>query len=81
VKACRRSFEETCAALGITLVACEFGPDHAHVFVGNCKNYAVPTMVQRLKGASSRRKTGTMGQGQGQRGASRSCQAATSTGA
>jgi len=52
---CRRSFEETCVALGITMVACEFGPDHAHVFVGNCKNYAVPVMVQRLKGASSRR--------------------------
>jgi putative transposase len=52
---CRRSFAETCAALGITMVACEFGPDHAHVFVANCKNYAVPTMVQRLKGASSRR--------------------------
>jgi len=54
-KLCRRSFEETCAALGITMVACEFGPDHAHVFVGNCKNYTVPAMVQRLKGASSRR--------------------------
>lgn len=34
----------------ITMVACEFGPDHAHVFVGNCKNYAVPEMVQRLEG-------------------------------
>ena len=45
---CRRSFEETCVALGITMMACEFGPDHAHVFVGNRKNYATPVIVQRL---------------------------------
>lgn len=42
-------------ALGITMVACEFEPDHAHVFVSNCKNHAVTAMAQRLKGACSRR--------------------------
>lgn len=52
---CRASFSETCGELGIAMVACEFGPDHAHVFVGNCKNYAVPYIVQRLKGASAHR--------------------------
>ena len=35
--------------------ACEFGPDHVHVFVSRCKNYSVPYIVQRLKGASSHR--------------------------
>ena len=37
------------------LEACEFGPDHVHVFVSRCKNYSVPEIVRRLKGASSRR--------------------------
>ncbi|MDG6994911.1 MAG: transposase [Nitrososphaerota archaeon] len=39
---CRRSFEEVCTKMRIGMVACEFGPDHAHVFVANCKNYSVP---------------------------------------
>ena len=33
--------------------ACEFGTDHVHLFVSRCKNYSVPQMVQRFKGASS----------------------------
>lgn len=53
-RACRREFEHKAAELGITLYACEFGPDHVHLFVGNCKNYTVPKLAQHFKGASSR---------------------------
>jgi len=37
------------------LEACEFGPDHVHLFVSRCKNYSVPQMAHRLKGASAHR--------------------------
>ena len=50
---CEKSFAETCQKLGIGMEACEFGPDHVHVFVSRCKNHSVPLMVQRFKGASS----------------------------
>ena len=33
--------------------ACEFGPDHVHLFVSGCRKYSVPYMAQRLKGASA----------------------------
>ena len=52
---CLESFARTCYDLGIGLEACEFGPDHVHVFVSGCRNYSVPYMVQRFKGASSHR--------------------------
>jgi REP element-mobilizing transposase RayT len=45
---CLESFAEPCYALSIRMEACEFGPDHVHVFVSRCKNYSVPYMVQRL---------------------------------
>lgn len=32
----------------------EFGPDHVHIFVGACKNYALAELARRFKGASSR---------------------------
>jgi putative transposase len=50
---CVESFAETCSKLSIGMEACEFGSDHAHVFISRCKNFSVPYMVQRLKGASS----------------------------
>jgi len=50
---CVESFAETCSKLSIGMEACEFGPDHVHVFVSRCKNYSIPYMVQRFKGASS----------------------------
>ena len=50
---CVESFAKTCGKLGVGLEACEFGPDHVHVFVSRCKNYGVPYLVQRFKGASS----------------------------
>ncbi len=52
-RTCLESFAETCFKLGVKMEACEFGTDHVHVFVSRCKNYSVPYMVQRLKGASS----------------------------
>jgi len=52
---CRESFREVCADLRIGMEACEFAPDHVHVFVSQCKNYSVPEIARRLKGASSRR--------------------------
>ena len=52
---CRESFRQVCAELRIGMEACEFGPDHVHVFVSRCKNYGVPEIARRLKGASSRR--------------------------
>jgi putative transposase len=52
---CKESFREVCADLRIGMEACEFGPDHVHVFVSGCKNYSVPEIARRLKGASSRR--------------------------
>jgi len=52
---CLESFAYTCYELGIRMEACEFGQDHVHLFVSHCKNYCVPQMVQRFKGASSRR--------------------------
>jgi len=40
--------------LKLNLVAIEFGQDHVHIFVANCKNYAPCKIVQFLKGFSSR---------------------------
>jgi putative transposase len=40
-------------ALGLVLEAIEFGPDHVHLFVTNCRKYDVPTMIQHIKGFSS----------------------------
>jgi len=40
--------------MDIDILAVEFGPDHVHIFVGNCKNHSVPEdMAQRFKGYSS----------------------------
>ncbi len=50
---CLESFAETSFLLDVKIEACEFGPDHVHLFVSRCKNYSVPHMVQRFKGASS----------------------------
>ena len=40
--------------LKLNLVAIEFGPNHVHLFVANCKNYAPCKIIQFLKGFSSR---------------------------
>src|ERR1700722_7721421 len=51
-RACIESFARTCYDLGVGLEACEFGPDHVHLFMSGCRNYSVWDMVQRFKGAS-----------------------------
>jgi len=53
-KACDASLRRAAERLGLKLYALEFAPDHCHLFVGNCKNYSVPELAQRFKGASSR---------------------------
>ena len=53
-KACEEVFKEIAKELGVSIYALKFGPDHAHLFVGNCRKYSVSQLVQRFKGASSR---------------------------
>lgn len=40
--------------LKVIIVAVDFGPDHMHFFVANCKNYSVADLIQRFKGFISR---------------------------
>ena len=40
--------------LNVAIVTEEFGPDHLHVFVANCKNYSVPKLAQEFKGFIAR---------------------------
>jgi REP element-mobilizing transposase RayT len=40
--------------LRVVIVAVDFGPDHMHFFVANCKNYSVEELAQRFKGFISR---------------------------
>ena len=54
ISLCRRVFTVTAKDLGVELVACEFGPDHAHLFLSGWKNYSIPYLVRLLKGRSSR---------------------------
>jgi len=51
---CKQCFYFKAAELGVVILALEFGPDHVHLFVGNCRNYSVPQLVQHFKGYSSR---------------------------
>jgi len=54
-RVCEESFHETAARYGFAIHTVEFGPEHAHIFVGACKNMAVSELARLLKGASSRR--------------------------
>ena len=54
ISVCRALFRDVAKNLGIELVACAFGPEHVHLFVSGWKNYAIPYLVQRFKGRSSR---------------------------
>ena len=40
--------------LKVMIVVVEFGPDHLHFFVSNCKNYSAADLIRRLKGFVSR---------------------------
>jgi putative transposase len=39
--------------LGVKIGAIEFGPDHVHIFLTECRKYSVPELVQHIKGFSS----------------------------
>ena len=51
---CRKCFLRVARELGVVLHAAEFGPDHVHIFFSKWKNYSIPQLAQRFKGASSR---------------------------
>ena len=53
-KACEESFLKIAVKYKMVVRALEFGPDHVHLFLGNCKKYSVPQVAQYFKGASSR---------------------------
>ena len=53
-KACRARFEEKAYQLHVNLEACEFGPDHCHLFITRFKNFSIPQLAQHFKGASSK---------------------------
>ena len=50
---CRKSVRGGRREVGIVIHACEFGPDHGHLFIGNCMKYSVPELAQRFKGYRS----------------------------
>lgn len=52
-KVCEAALRSIAQRLGIGLAALEFGPEHAHLFVCNCRKYSVSQLAHRLKGASS----------------------------
>jgi len=53
IETCKRAFGEMANRLGVKIHACEFGPDHCHLFLGNCMKYSVPYIAQMFKGYSS----------------------------
>ncbi len=53
-RACEESFRGIARRWGVTILALEFGPDHVHLFLGNCRNYSVAQLARYFKGASSR---------------------------
>jgi putative transposase len=55
MEACRTMFESIAKELNVDIEALEFGPDHVHIFLSNCKNYSASELARRFKGASSRR--------------------------
>ena len=50
---CRRAITEKAQAMGIIVGALEFGPDHVHIFLENCKNHCVSHLAAQLKGYSA----------------------------
>jgi putative transposase len=50
---CKRALLEKAQAMGIVVGAIEFGPDHVHLFLVNCKNYGVSYLTAQLKGYSA----------------------------
>ncbi|MDD5162941.1 MAG: IS200/IS605 family transposase [Candidatus ainarchaeum sp.] len=52
-KACELAFQGVAAQLKVVLSGIGFGPDHAHLFVKNWKNYSIVELARRFKGAVS----------------------------
>ena len=50
---CRRAITEKAHTMGIIVGALEFGPDHVHIFLQNCKNHCVSRLAAQLKGYSA----------------------------
>ena len=50
---CRREIKAKAEQLGLASFAVEFGPNHMHAFVGNCRKYDVSKIVHGLKGYTS----------------------------
>jgi len=49
----RMSLEEEARKMGIRIEVVEFGPDHVHLFVTNCRKEAPSVIAGKLKGYSS----------------------------
>ena len=49
----KRLIFEKAHQLGVDIEATEFGPDHLHVFVSNCRKYSVSQLLQHFKGYTS----------------------------
>lgn len=54
LKLTRAYLLEKALSLNVNVKAIEFGRDHVHIFVINCKNIAPAKLIQQLKGFSSR---------------------------
>jgi len=53
-EACRANFQEVAMRWHVSMEACEFGPDHCHIFITHWKNFSIPQLAQFFKGASSK---------------------------
>ena len=51
---CEHLFQEIANDLKVQLSGLGFGPDHAHLFVSNWKNYSIAGLAQRFKGRTSK---------------------------
>jgi len=52
-EACEASFRQIAQHWGVSMEACDFGPDHCHIFLTHWKNFSIPQLAQFFKGASS----------------------------
>lgn len=50
---CEALFKRKAHQLDVTLESIEFGPDHVHVFLTNCRKYSVSNLAFHFKGSSS----------------------------
>ena len=50
---CKALIKRKAYRLGVTLESIEFGPDHVHIFVTNCRKYSVSDLAFHFKGSTS----------------------------